>query len=278
MLRLLACLALISLTACEEKKAPRPVIDASVPTDVVRARVNGVPITSEQLAVRLGARAATATPAQKEAALQQAILAELQAQKALSLGYGLDVADGGANDARAIEFRRHELAKQYRLKELLEASRPRPSEVLEYFQQNEGRLMSESRVQVIAFDAKTDADAFLAAVAAGRAFDEAAQRLYPDVPEPKPWAAQTLTFDAVPPRFAAVLDALQPGQVSEFVPDLGGKGWVLKLVERKKNPALTFPKIEAALTAAIQERRFEARRLADEEALRAAAKIELLGN
>lgn len=282
----------LALAGCEKSKsapAPEapvaPVAKAAGPAlgPEVRARVNGVPITGEQLLLRLagqrfGPRAERATAEDQAAALQQAILAELQAQKALSLGFNLDVADGGSADPRAIEFRRHELAKQYRLRELLERSKPSPAEVRAYFENNKQAVQTEFEVQLISFDARSDGEAFVAAVRGGRPFDEVAQHLYPAAPEPRPWAARTIAFAAVPPRFAAALGALGDGDTSGFIPDLGDRGWVLKLVSKKVNPAVTFEAVEPALTALIQEGRFEQRRVQDERELRAAATIELVPN
>lgn len=279
--------AAMAFAACEKRKptatppAPPPAAEKPVAPKPgpalgpeVRARVNGVALTGELVASRLGAAAATASAELQQAALEQVITDELQAQKAMSSGLTSELPEGP--DVKAADLRRHDLAKQYRLTELFKRAAPSADEVKAWFTQHADRAQAELELQVVAFDKKANVDAFTAALAAGKSFDDAAAALYPAPPEPKPWLPAKFTFSTVPPPFWSALDALQPGMVSPFIAEQGQRGWIVRLVSRTQNKALTLEQATPAISAFLIQERLEGIRKKDEQELRAAAKVELL--
>lgn len=292
MLQRLILVALVSsgLLACECNKAadPKPPPAAVTLTGAgpalgpeVRAKVNGVAITGAEVGARLagtamGPNGERATAEQQQAALEQVIQEELQAQRALALGYPVEATDGGVLDARALEARRHNLAKQFRMKELLEKSAPTPEETRAWFDANTARVQAELQVQYLVVAGKQTGDAVLAQLAAGKSFDEVAAALFPKAPDPKPWAVQPMSWAQVPPPWWPQLDQLQPGKTSGLIADQGDRYWIVKLVERKQNPAITYEEVAPAISASLQAANFETRRETVMKELRSAAKIELI--
>lgn len=272
-------IALALLSSCERNK-PRPTVVTGHVAPVAglalgeeaRARVNGVPITGLELAQRLGGEGATA--ARQQAALDQAIVEELQAQRALELGL-FDEGDGGvAPDAKSREAR-HALAKRFRMSELLDKAVVTPEETRAWFDAHQARVQHELQVQVLTLESRFAAEKFVAALGSGKSFDEAAVAQFPQVTEPKPWAAVSMKWSTIPPPWWAALETLEPGKSSGVVTDQQGHFWVLKLLERKPSP-VTFEAAAPAVQATLQALEFEERLESSTRELRAKAKIELL--
>lgn len=286
MFRRLLLISVLGLFACERNKpAPAPVPPPSVTPVLgseVRATVNGVPITGLEVGIRLagaamGPTGEKANGAQQRTALEQAIDEELLAQRAVELGYQVGGEDGGVPDAKTRESRRHELAKQFRMKELLEKAVVTPEETRAWFDAHLARVQGELQVQFIIVQGKATGDAVLASLAKGQSFDEVALAQFPKAPDPKPWAVQPMSWFQVPPPWWAQLDKLEPGKTSGLIADEGDRFWIVKLVDRKPNPAITFEASEPPIAASLRARKFEARREEVLKELRAKAKIEFKG-
>lgn len=287
MIRRLLLISVLGLCACERNKpAPAPVPPPTVTPALgseVRATVNGVPITGLEVGARLagaamGPMGEKANAAQQRTALEQAIDEELLAQRALELGYqSQQASDGGVPDAKARESRRHDLAKQFRMKELLEKAVVTPEETRAWFDAHLARVQAELQVQFIIVHGKATGDAVLASLAKGQSFDEVALAQFPKAPDPKPWAVQPMSWFQVPPPWWAQLDKLEAGKTSGLIADEGDRFWIVRLVDRKPNPAITFEASEPPIAASLRAAKFEARREEVLKELRAKAKIEFKG-
>jgi hypothetical protein len=288
MIRTLLSICVVGLVACERNKTPPPTVTPpSVATlgSEVRATVNGVPITGLEIGARLagaamGASGEKANASQQRSALEQAIDEELLAQRALELGYQPQQpgdGDGGVPDAKTRESHRHDLARQFRMKELLEKTVVTPEETRAWFDANLARLQSELQVQFIIVQGKATGDVVLASLARGQSFDEVALAQFPRAPDPKPWAVQPMSWFQVPPPWWTELDKLEPGKTSGLIADQGDRYWIVKLVERKKNTAITFEASEPPIAASLRATKFEARREEVLKELRAKARIDFKG-
>lgn len=286
MFRITLLLAL-TLVGCERNKpAPAPTTKPA-PTagpamgEEVRARVNGVPITGLEVAQRLagaalGPAGERATAAQQQTALDQAIVEELLAQRALELGLSVQEADAGApSDPKARDARRHALAKKFRMSELLDKALVTPEEAHAWFDAHAARVQHELELQAVSLPSRAAAEAFVATLGSGKSFDEAAAAQFPEVTEPKPWAPASMSWSVIPPPWWTELDALEPGKSSGVITDQQGHYWVLKLLGRKPSP-VTFEAAAPAIQATIQAQKFEERLQSTIKELRAKAKIELL--
>lgn len=272
--------AAAALASCERTSSqPTP----ALPKDTLAA-VNGQPITEYELQLRLraspgakpGERPAAET---RQAALDAIVLQELQAQRALELG--LDAEPSFREqmwqvEAQLREVRRRELAKLYRTKEVFEKSVVTVEDARRYFDENTARVQMEVRVLQIFVRGRPAADQAAAALAKGAPFEEVAAAQFSQLPpNEKPWALPVLAWDQVPPQWWADLDRLQVGGVSGILAAPGDRYWIIKLVEKRQQPALTFEAAMPRIQALLKSDKFEERRDQLEKELRGKAKIEL---
>ncbi len=275
-------LVLAGLVACEGKKAApvappiaAPVAAPAVLGPEVRAQVNAVSITGLEVASRLAGVGDRATAGQQQAALDELVLEELQAQRALELGYVADAGDGGVLEAKALVARRHDLAKQFRMSELLGKATVTPEEIRAWFDANTARVQSEFQLQFLKVQGRARGEAMLAALASGQSFDDVALAQYPKAADPKPWEVKAWTWSRIPPPWWPELDKLTPGKNSGLILEDGDIFWIIKLVGRnQKTPAATFEGEAPAIQASLMAAKFEARRDAAFKELRGQAKIE----
>ena len=242
--RLLLISALV-FTACERN---------------TRATVNGVALSADP---RLSG-------VERERALNELVDEELQAQRATALGYAPEGPLAGATGPS----RRHDLAKQFRMTELLGKATVSPDEARAWFDANTARVQSEFQVQFLKVQGRATGQAVLAALRAGQPFDDVAAAQFPKAPEPKPWAVQPMRWAQVPPPWWPELDRLEVGKTSGLIADVQDRYWVVKLVARRQTAPVTFEVAEPAITATLRAKKFEERRDRSMKELRAAAQIE----
>lgn len=281
-----ASLVLAALAGCERNDAVRPA--AGPPTAPPRdtlVLVNGKPITDFEVGLRLRGPGAkqpgeAPTPEDKQAALDALVLQELQAQRAVELG--LDADPGYQETMRQLEAqlreaRRKELAKLYRAQEVFEKSAVSDEVAKRWWDAHTARAQTELKVLQILVKGRPAAAAADAALAKGDAFEQVAAAQFGDLPEGmKPWELPVLTFDQVPPQWWGAVDTLEPGKVSASIAAPGDRFWIIKLLEKKQNAALTFEAAKPRIQAQLKSDSFEARRAQLETELRSRAKIELL--
>jgi hypothetical protein len=248
----------------------------------VVATVNGKPITALELAVRVrpaGTPRSTA-PDQEKQVLDAMIQQELEAQKAVSLGLDTSPAfleELERTEAQQKDWRRKELSKLYRSQELLAKSGASDDDVKRFFDQNTQKVQTEFHLAQLPFHSRADAEAAQAALAQGKSFDELAAPLYPGVaPEQRPWENPALRYENVPKPWWPELERLEPGSVSGIISAPGEQYWILKLIEKKQNPAITFEVARPGLQTLLRARAFEERRVTMEKELREKASIEIV--
>lgn len=209
------------------------------------ATVNGVPITGNELVLRVSAFGLSGE-GDRAHALEALITDELYAQEAKRLGYESEPSFLEAMarvEAQWAEVRRRELAKVYLHREILQKA--------------------------------AATDAVQAELARGRSFDALAAELLGAVPAgEKPWELPWMAWAQVPPSWWPALDALQPGQVSVPFAPAKDQWLVLKLLERRPVSA-DFEALKPFIQAQLKSDAIEAARRATEAKLRAAATIEV---
>ncbi len=274
--------AVLLVSGCE--RAPGG-LAAGKKTLPVVARVNGRPITALELSTRLRPAGVPrpgekSGPEQEKAALELMIRQELEAQKAVELG--LDASPGFQEELEKMEaqerdWKRKELSKLYRSQELLAKAEVSDDEVKRFFDENTVKVQTEFHVAQLPFRNRAQAEAAQAALAQGKSFEELAAPLYPGVPpEQRPWENPALRFENVPKVWWPELSRLEPGSVSGIISAPGDQYWILKLVEKRQNPAITFETVKPGLQTLLRAQRFEERVGQMEKALREKAKVELV--
>lgn len=282
----LACVAACSRDAASSPTTATPapeVATAAGATGPVVATVNGAPITQFELGVQLRAHPARKdTPpaeAQREA-LEELVRLELYAQKAVELGLDKDPAfltEAARVEAQVRAARRTELARLYRFREVLEKAMPGADEVRAAFDANPKRFRSTVRVGQLVLKGRAGLEAARARLAAGESFEAVARSLLGTVPEgTRPWELPAMAWAEVPPSWWPALERLEPGQVSEPIAQPNDRFVVLQLLERGEGPEVNFEQVRPVLEAALKVERAEARRVETEQALRTAAKVEVM--
>lgn len=275
MTRSIAALAVCCLFSCDRAPAEGP-----PPKDVV-ARVNGRPVTAFDVAMSLKSPFKAAlkkqSPEEQKASLEQVIEAELFAQRAVELGLDRDPAyleELARIEAQARAARRTALARYFRTHEVLEKATVTDADLKAYFEAHREALTKELHLQQAIFTSRAAADAALAAIAQGQAFEVAVAPAFPGTtPEQKPWDMGFLTIDLAPAFARAELLKLAPGQVSPPI-EVSGAFWVYKLVEVRTNSAITAEAVAPRLQATLKAEQFAKRLSAVQAEVRAKAKID----
>ncbi|MCC6336784.1 MAG: peptidyl-prolyl cis-trans isomerase [Myxococcales bacterium] len=278
----LALLVLSSLTACPKGAVPAP--DAGVKVGVqkdVVATVNGTSITRFEVLLRTRTAPPQAGEGQDEVkrrALENIVLDELYAQKAVALGFETDssfLEEMARVEAQVAEARRRELAKVYLHREVLQKVAVSDAEARAHFDAFPVRFGNQWRVAQVVVKGKAAADAVQADLAKGRSFEEvAAEKVGVAPPGEKPWELPAMAWAQVPPAWWPALDALEPGQVSPAIA-LANDRWVfVQLLERTPSPA-DFEALKPLIQAQLKSEKIDATRKATEAELRGAAKIEV---
>jgi parvulin-like peptidyl-prolyl isomerase len=112
---------------------------------------------------------------------------------------------------------------------------------------------------------------------AGVPFEEAARRRFPNVPASAGafWDVGWVRLAQAPEAWRDELAKLEPGATSGVLRGPKNRFWILKLVGRRENPALTFEAVKPAVVEAVRAEKIEARRAEKERELRARAKVEI---
>lgn len=259
-----AALAALVLTACGEPRAPDRRGAAGGDGVKVLATVNGVPITERDLEHRARKGGMGALPGQPPSAgiLETIVRDELVYQQALRLGLDRDPSYRARLDdleAQLRIFQRQEMA--VRLRAYAQQQAPvTPAEAQAYFDANAASLRTRFHVYQILH--KGNEGQILAErdrIRAGAPFEEVAAKRFEGIPlEGKaPWDLGELSWYQLPPAWRGVVDRLEPGQVSDVIRGEAGRYWIVKLVAKRADPAVTFATEQERITELLRQREAE---------------------
>jgi parvulin-like peptidyl-prolyl isomerase len=109
-------------------------------------------------------------------------------------------------------------------------------------------------------------------LAAGTKLDDVARSLFPNLaPDQTPWDLGYLDFRKVPDAWREVVYSMKPGDVSGVLRGAGDRYWIVELVDRRENTAMTFEEARPAIAAdlkrsRVDEARSQARKSLSEKA------------
>ncbi|MFO0589197.1 MAG: peptidyl-prolyl cis-trans isomerase [Polyangiaceae bacterium] len=258
---------------------------AAVVPDKVLARVNGVPITETDLELKLSADSHEAAgnlsaADRKKNVLDYLILHELMAQKAASMGLDQDAkyqAELRKLEAQLAAFRRQELSERLLAKEGDKRNSPSEEEMRAYFQRNEKRIRTTVHVLQILKRSESAIVEARSMIERGKSFEEVAASYFPNLPEgQKPWDLGFLTFSKIPEAWRDTLTDLKPGEMSGILRGPNERYWLIKLVESKEDPNVTFESAKEGILLDMKAARQQRLRDGYEKELRDAAKIEMV--
>lgn len=278
--------ATLLLTACQNdttgtSDSPAPVASAHAAKEEVVARVNGLPITETDVRLKLKNDHETAPSAdRRKAVLDTLITREILAQKALAAGldqdprYQEELRD---MEAKVAAFRRQELSELLLRRESEKRGVPSESEARAYFDKNQTRI--RTRVHVLQILKRSEAAIIEArsAIERGKSFEEEAGSQLAGLPEgQKPWDLGYLPFYKVPETWRETVYDMKPGEMSGVLRGPNERYWLVKLVDAKEDPSITFESVKDAVMMDMKSGRVQRSREELEKELRAGAQVEMV--
>lgn len=264
--------------ACNQGSAGQPVGKSS---GAVVVSVNGQPITEAevQLALKPGAHGSEPSPVDRRKAVVTGLIHdELARQKALELG--LEPEGPAADEVARLETllnaaRRKALADAYFNKQILKKAEPTEAEARQYFEANAAMICTEFGLQQIFLRDEAGITLAQQELAKGTPFEEVARRQFPNLPEGVglPWELGSLSWKQLPEPWRPVLQTLQPGQSSGVLRGPGGRFWLIKLLDRRTKPGVTFEEVKPLIVEDLKRSHLEQLTQQAEQELRKSARI-----
>lgn len=250
-----------------------------VATDEALATVNGVPIRQADVdfALRKGHGNESADTHRRNI-LERIIQQELARQRAIELG--LDTNPEFQASLRRIEaqlndFKRKELSKLFIRHEMKEGGKVSETAARRYFVENEATIITEYHVWQILARKEEQVEDALNEIKLGESFDEVARRQFPDLPKTagKPWDLGFLKWTQIPKPWQASVYDLKQGEVSEVIRGPNHRFWIIKLIEKRKNPRITFDSVKPIIVAHLKNLRIKGLHESTNQELRANSNI-----
>jgi hypothetical protein len=219
------------------------------------AVVDGRPISSYDVHASIRTGGQHGSVAESEAdALNRIIQEDIVAEHAVELGLDSD-ADFQQQDRAALAayhaFRRTQLVALFgRHQVAVGGGAVTDADARAFYTQNAARIRAESHVLQLMFRVEGAANQALADLQT-TPFEDLARRSFPDLPETQhPWDLGFLPWTAIPDQWHPTIDQMAPGTNSGVIPGPNHRFWILRLVERRDRPDMTF---EAARQSIVQQ-------------------------
>jgi len=253
---------------------------SSGPAKNVLATVNGTPITDLDVKYKLNRErhSAGSAPRPTEEVLETIIREEICYQKAVALGLDADLTY--VERLRQFEvqlnfFKRKELTELFIRRQIEGQASITDAEAAKYFAANASRLRTELHIWQILRRDEAAIQQALKDLAEGKPFEAVAAQQLPQLPESarKPWDLGYLKWNQIPDAWREVVYDLKTGAVSGVIRGPKGRFWILKLVDRREDPAVTFENIRPVLVEKLKAARIEEVRERVERDLRKGARV-----
>ena len=196
-------------------------------------------------------------------ALDAIIRQELIREKAIALGLNADLGYQAKLDemrAQQSNFERNELNEVFFRQEIAGKVNVTDADARKYFDENAARIQTELHVwQILRVGDEASLASELADLQKGASFEDVARKQFPKLPDgaQKPWDLGYLKWTQVPESWRPVVAALKPGDVSGLIRGKKGRFWIIKLVDRRVNPEITFESVKAAVVEDMKNTRIE---------------------
>lgn len=275
---LLPAIALACAFTLSCKQDPSP----PVPIVGMVATVNDTPITETDVLLNTqnvprGHQAAGPSADTREV-LEDIIQQELAYQRALELGLDADPDyqdELQRMEAQVTAIKRKRLSEVFFQREMTQKTQVSDAEARQYFADNAERLRTEINVWQILRRDQGSIEKIRADLAQGLSFEEVVNRQFPDLPDldRKPWDLGYLRWNQVPEAWQKVVYDLQIGESSDIIRGPNNRFWIVKLIDKRENPDITFEQIQSTITDLLKNEK--ARRLREDtlQDLRSNARI-----
>jgi len=239
--------AVLSLTGCNEKPGPK-----------VLAKVNGTPITADDLNFVPKQPHGEKAPDYGPKGIEDVINQELLYQKGIRLGMDQDPSyrrklvslNNLPQGAKRLEMARRVFNTQIASK--TDISR---DEAQAYYQRNAGQIATELHLLMVSFASKGEAEKAQKKLAAGADFAALARPVMKGKPgqQREPWDLGFVKWQQIPVDFLDQIYGLRPGQLSGLLGTPRTGFQIVKLVERRQLPEPGFDKVSAMLMNQLRD-------------------------
>ncbi len=286
LLPLLAAVAFGSTLACGQNQPTSPANQARGAPDQtpklakdVLATVNGAQIREADLRLALssGGHDREIPPEHMKNVLEVIIRRELIHQRAVELG--MDTNHRFQERLRRMEaqlnaFKRRELSELF-WRETAGKVEISDAEAKKYFTENATRIRTELHVWQILFRKKGQIEQAHSELEQGASFEDVAGRRFPKLPKTAraPWDLGYLRWKQVPEPWQSVVYHLKEGEVSNVIQGPNNRFWIVKLIDMRQNPDITFENIKPTIMEVLKNAKIEELRAKIGRDLRAKARI-----
>jgi hypothetical protein len=225
------------------------------------ASVNGVAITEDDLFLKLqGGHAVSMTPEARLRALEELITEELLYQKGLKIGLDKDAKYQNAvrvMEQRMKALKRAEMARQIRNTQIAATVAVTNEDVKKYYAEHEAVISTDLHLFGIQFPDETQARAAYERIKGGATFETIAREKFSRLPKGKsaPWDMGFLHWNQIPIEWTDAISALKKGETSDVLSSKRSGIYLMKLVDRRKNPDAAFGRMSASIMNRLQDLR-----------------------
>lgn len=232
----------------------------------VLATVNDVPITEYDLKLMQKRMPAGmgAHQAVSQNMLDSLVRDELIYQKALELGLDKNQAYHqklAEMEAQLRSFQRQELSSLYR-QQLSSKAEVTDAEAQAYFDKNAKKIQTRYHVMEIFYrNNEAEIAKALQDLKSGAPFEKVAARQFPaNLPAnmKTPWDVGEMHWSQIPESWQEVVDRLAPGQVSDVIKGPRERFWLLKLVNKRIDPQITFATEKTKIVEILRQQKSQA--------------------
>lgn len=234
--------------------------DPSSSTEGVVATVNGKPITDVDLLLnsrKTPAHQSAMTETDTKKVLEDIILQELASQRAVELGLDTDPAyqeELRRMEAQVNALKRKRLSEVFFQQELIQKTKVSDAEARQYFAANTERLRTEIKVWQILRRDESQIEQVKNDLAQDIPFEDVAAKQFPNLPPTvrNPWELDYLRWNQIPEAWRSVIYDLQVGQTSDIIRGPNNRFWIIKLIDKRQNPDVTFEQIKPMITNVLE--------------------------
>ncbi len=222
------------------------------------ARINGTPLTEEDLNFQLPPGHGVKASANQEKALEELITQELLYEQGLKIGLDKDPgyqAVIARMERQLAHVKRAEMTRRVYNTQVAAKVEITQSEAKGFYDQNVERITTELHLGVIAFHNREAAEEALGKLRGGATFESLARAAMGSHGSAgrEPWDLGFVSWDRIPVDFAEAVYELKPGEVSKLVssPRLGFQ--IFKLFEARKNPNAEFASVSGVIMNRLRD-------------------------
>jgi parvulin-like peptidyl-prolyl isomerase len=223
------------------------------------ARVNGTPITEEDLSFRLpGAHGGRKASGNQQKALDDVITEELLYQQGLKIG--LDKDPGYRAQIAKLEHqlaiaKRAEMTRRVYNTQVAAKVQITQADAKNYYDKNANQITTELHLGVISFNNKERAEEALQKIRSGATFESVARSVMGDQASAgrEPWDLGFLSWGQIPFDFVDAVYRLKPHQVSDVVSSQRTGYQVFKLFGARKNAKADFASMSGLIMNRLRD-------------------------